>query len=176
LPGPAQEVFAHSGDEACMSYIRQLVARCDTEHECRRNTSSLVPRRLVDVRTDDMRLVELGQQQEKYCTLSHCWGGEHNYVTTRANLEKRQEAFRLEEMPKTFRDAVVVTRALGVSYIWIDSICIIQDDRCATPHVGLRLDVLMRWIDLIAIEQIGRKSLLKWHASIPTPTSPYLPP
>ena len=30
------------------------------------------------------------------------------------------------ELPKTFRDAIIVSRRLGVRYIWIDSLCIIQ--------------------------------------------------
>jgi hypothetical protein len=35
---------------------------------------------------------------------------------------------RLSELPRTFRDAVEVTRGLGYEYIWIDSLCIVQDD------------------------------------------------
>ena len=34
----------------------------------------------------------------------------------------------MAKLPKTFRDAVSVTRALDVRYIWIDSLCIVQDD------------------------------------------------
>jgi hypothetical protein len=38
------------------------------------------------------------------------------------------QKIRLAELPKTFRDAVVITRKLGARYLWIDSLCIVQDE------------------------------------------------
>ncbi|KAJ3553983.1 hypothetical protein NPX13_g10738 [Xylaria arbuscula] len=67
----------------------------------------------------------------RYIALSHCWGqSDPNrrppHCTTKDNVERRQRGFKLSELPKTFQDAVEVTRELGVQYLWIDSICIIQ--------------------------------------------------
>lgn len=42
------------------------------------------------------------------------------------NIENRQNGFKLNDLPKTFQDAIEVTRKLGVQYLWIDSLCIIQ--------------------------------------------------
>jgi Heterokaryon incompatibility protein (HET) len=36
--------------------------------------------------------------------------------------------FSIEDMPLTFQNAVVIARKLSVDYIWIDSLCIRQDD------------------------------------------------
>lgn len=61
--------------------------------------------------------------------LSHCWGGiEPSCRTTWEKLAANQRGIAWDTMPKTFQDAVDFTRRLGLSYIWIDSICIIQDD------------------------------------------------
>ncbi|KAH7628019.1 heterokaryon incompatibility protein-domain-containing protein, partial [Sordaria sp. MPI-SDFR-AT-0083] len=65
-----------------------------------------------------------------YFTLSPSWS-----ITTKAtslklrteNLQKLQEAIPLESLPQTFRNAMGMTRRLGYQYIWIDSLCIIQD-------------------------------------------------
>lgn len=51
------------------------------------------------------------------------------YTTTSSSLVDRLDQILWADLPKTFRDAVIVTRSLGVRYLWIDSICIIQDSR-----------------------------------------------
>jgi len=64
-----------------------------------------------------------------YATLSHCWGDPQNrpLSTTDRTLPCRQRGIKDEELPKTFRDAVHVCREIGIEYIWIDSLCIIQE-------------------------------------------------
>lgn len=64
---------------------------------------------------------------EPYVTLSHCWGNSQPLTLTSANLNKLQTRIAYDSLPRTFQDAVTVTRALGVRYLWIDSLCIIQD-------------------------------------------------
>jgi hypothetical protein len=48
-------------------------------------------------------------------------------MTTSSNLQQHLESIPLSSMPATFRDAVLVSRELNVKYLWIDSLCIIQD-------------------------------------------------
>ena len=67
----------------------------------------------------------------KYIALSHCWGklpveDKKQFCTTRENIDRRQEGFSISELPKTFQDAIRVTRELRIQYLWIDSLCIIQ--------------------------------------------------
>ncbi|KAK6840339.1 hypothetical protein PG995_016093 [Apiospora arundinis] len=61
--------------------------------------------------------------------LSHCWGktisGE--YITTTSNIDSRKSSINVSELPLNFRHAVQITRRLHVRYLWIDSLCIIQD-------------------------------------------------
>lgn len=65
----------------------------------------------------------------KWITLSHCWGGFSPMITTSENLEQRTQAILMSDIPKTFRDAVQITRHLGVRHLWIDSLCIIQNSK-----------------------------------------------
>jgi hypothetical protein len=60
-------------------------------------------------------------------TLSHRWGSADFLKLTRATMHKFCDNILLKDMPKTFRDATIVTRALGIRYLWVDSLCIIQD-------------------------------------------------
>ncbi|KAH7007378.1 heterokaryon incompatibility protein-domain-containing protein [Ilyonectria destructans] len=65
----------------------------------------------------------------RYVALSHCWGkSDTPFTTTMSNLQHRLDGIDIEEMPQTFRDAVKVVRSLGLRYLWIDSLCIIQQD------------------------------------------------
>jgi hypothetical protein len=64
----------------------------------------------------------------RWATLSYSWGGDQPHKTTRHNLERYVEAISLADMPQTIQDAVNVCRQLDISYIWIDSLCIVQGD------------------------------------------------
>lgn len=61
-----------------------------------------------------------------YVTLSHCWGKGVLVTTLQKNLE--DFLVKVPSLPKTFEDTIFATQMLGVRYLWIDSLCIIQDD------------------------------------------------
>lgn len=92
-----------------------------------------LPHRVIDVGpadgTAEPRLVETNGRTGRYITLSHCWGGGSPIMTTRASLARHRAGIRLADLPRTFGDAVAVVRRLGVRHLWIDSLCIVQDDR-----------------------------------------------
>jgi Heterokaryon incompatibility protein (HET) len=72
----------------------------------------------------------LGHSQTvEYATLSHCWGQEQIITTTKNTFKSRQRGIPWECLSKTFREAIYITHKLGYRYIWIDSLCIIQDDK-----------------------------------------------
>lgn len=70
------------------------------------------------------------RRKGQYIALSHRWpvDPKQHFMTTRPVLEQRKKLIRLEDMPASYKDAVTVTRRLGVRYLWIDSLCIVQDD------------------------------------------------
>jgi hypothetical protein len=65
----------------------------------------------------------------KYMILSHCWGESQPLTTTSKTIRQRETNIAFDNLPKTFRDAVTVTRELGIRYLWIDCLCIIQGDK-----------------------------------------------
>jgi hypothetical protein len=100
----------------------------------------LVPSRLLTfpvapVPAGEELLVKLVQSTElsqdtQYVALSHCWGGPEFPIPRilEGSLKTHtKDGLRYAELPKTFRDAIDVTRAMGYEYLWIDSLCIIQD-------------------------------------------------
>lgn len=64
----------------------------------------------------------------KYIALSHCWGKSPVVRTTKDTFHQFTDSIDLGCLNKTFRDTIAVTRSLGIRYLWIDSLCIIQDD------------------------------------------------
>jgi hypothetical protein len=82
--------------------------------------------------SDFIRLVRASEtSRQEYVALSHCWGKlsdeeKKGFCTTTENFPQRRKGFKISDLPKTFQDAVKVARELGVLYLWIDSLCIIQ--------------------------------------------------
>jgi len=105
-----------------------------------------MPTRLIDI-GDTLRLVESSSVPEhsRYVALSHCWGqlAERNrFCTYKRNLEAHRTciAASVDQLPRSFRDAVVVARGIGVKYLWIDSLCIVQDDTQDWEHEAKRME------------------------------------
>ncbi|KAL4725857.1 hypothetical protein ACLX1H_006531 [Fusarium chlamydosporum] len=70
-----------------------------------------------------------GTQPVPYVALSYCWGdkGQNRFRTEKRTLALRRQGFDLAQLPTTLQDAVKTTRTLGLHYIWIDALCIVQD-------------------------------------------------
>ncbi|KAF1850201.1 HET-domain-containing protein [Cucurbitaria berberidis CBS 394.84] len=109
----------------------------DGHDKCRppagHGASSFVPTRLLDVSSNSIRLIESEQEikegsDRSFVALSHCWGLIPIIRTLIDNYDEHRKGIAPERLSKTFREAVHATRKLGYRYIWIDSLCIKQDD------------------------------------------------
>jgi len=96
-------------------------------HSCYQGDRTPLPTRVIDVHTDTPFLHISDGRKALYMTLSHCWGGEQPLITTTSTLEEHCRGIPMESFPELYRDAVQVTRRLGIQYLWIDSLCILQD-------------------------------------------------
>jgi len=139
--------LAEMNREAYFSILKHWLDDCDRNHlECRRRVipnegnCNPLPTRLINVSIEGQLKIweppDCTTEEVKYAALSHRWGPEVRYGggsreevrTTRENIEERRIHFPTKVLPQTFQDAVIVTRELGLLYLWIDSLCIIQGD------------------------------------------------
>ena len=126
LTATCRPVLTSQSFELCKHWLHH----CSKEHhDCGDLRDRPLPTRLIDVGSSSIKLCETRGKDGQYVTLSHCWGGVTTLMTIQENLEEHFRAIPHEKLPKTFRDAVTITRALGFVYLWIDSLCIIQDKR-----------------------------------------------
>jgi hypothetical protein len=125
-------------DPPLSTYIHCLTSwldRCSKTHgACIRAKSSRLPTRVLDLGTPNSdktclrEASEIEEQSEKYIALSHCWGASQTCTTTNSTISERKQNISLDSLPPNFQDAVKITKGLGIRYLWIDSLCIIQDN------------------------------------------------
>jgi Heterokaryon incompatibility protein (HET) len=94
--------------------------------------SSILPKRVINFGSgtgiQGPFLYESAGEHERYITLSYCWGHQKSFSITRDTKLERKHGSPWSSLPRTFQDAMLVVRKLGVTYLWIDALCIIQDD------------------------------------------------
>jgi Heterokaryon incompatibility protein (HET) len=141
LPCPWQffptkfETIGNTGSDWSFDRVLIWLSRCVSSHQCGGDTfAGPMPKRVLDVHQDeqdeqDVRLCQPGGEREKYVCLSHCWGDARTFITTTSNLSSRLKSIAWDNLPKTYKEAIQIVRKLDVRYIWIDSLCIVQDDR-----------------------------------------------
>jgi hypothetical protein len=126
---------ANSADAVARQTL-SWIEECHTTHpSCQSVATSTTwkPTRLIFTGRPDVGLVpRLCKSSElspdiTYVTLSHCWGLIKVFRLLSTNLVDLLEELPLLELTQVFRDAIDLTRRLGISYIWIDSLCIVQD-------------------------------------------------
>ncbi|KAK5230881.1 hypothetical protein LTR99_003901 [Exophiala xenobiotica] len=136
---PADDVPERSDSDSSFSTIQSWMNTCQEKHEmCRMNQSQgHMPTRLIHVGSagEKLRLCltsEVGGITG-YAALSHSWGEKESRKTdvpktTKSNLKSRMKNIKWKDLTNTFQDAVEITRRLGLEYLWVDSLCINQDD------------------------------------------------
>lgn len=110
------------------SWLNDCITRKGKHQNCGKNEDPpLLPTRVIDVGSSDANLhISHTGEKSHYIVLGHCWGGVVPIMTTTSTIHGFMRRLPLE-MPKTFADAIAVTRTMGQRYLWIDSLCILQD-------------------------------------------------
>lgn len=125
--------------------INSWLDDCLANHDrCRKTLSGAVidesrepilPTRVLDVgnhtNNQYIKLVETSGRLGQYLALSHCWGPPQKRPlrTIKGTLADHLRGIAVDNLPKTFKDAVTITRGVRVRYLWIDSLRIVQDDK-----------------------------------------------
>ncbi|KAF9461943.1 heterokaryon incompatibility protein-domain-containing protein [Collybia nuda] len=127
---PQREVLVDVNSATAYNLVNNCISRCIRHKFCPAPHPTPLPTRVIDCIDPDWPrlLVNLEVKEEKYVALSYVWGcKEQPHCTTQTNLQSYVENIPLEYIPKTILDALTVTRALGLRYLWVDAFCIIQD-------------------------------------------------
>lgn len=139
---------ASIGDPSVIDLAASWLTKCTTEDPNRKDClkgsseSQFYPERLLDIRGDNVCLFLKDNMvsQKPYCALSYCWGKEPiSPVLTASNSKDFRTSIDPENLPKTIRDAIHVTKQLGIDYLWVDCLCIIQqgdDGKVWEKHAG----------------------------------------
>lgn len=118
--------------EEYQSLLTGWINDCNSTHRNCTAPDPILPKRVLDVGTDTakrLRLYISSGEVAPYVALSHCWGLTRILLkTTTSTVKDYQQGIDFQRLPKNFQDAVTVTRSIGVRYLWIDSLCIIQND------------------------------------------------
>jgi len=126
----------HTGkwtDPAVMTWSKAKIDECIAQHpKCA--GSGFRPRRLIDVQSQPAKLVIEDDiaQTPVYTALSYCWGSESDTVAQlKTDSQEVESMFTSgipdDLIPAVVRDAILVTRALSIPYLWVDALCIRQD-------------------------------------------------
>jgi hypothetical protein len=132
LPRPS--VGGHPLSPQALQWVRSLADRCAALHtSCTSEDLPQLPKRVLFLETTGetdikVRLVEPDRESADFAALSHSWGSERSCMTTKKTLQDKKDGIPWNSIPQTFRDAITYVLTLGIQYLWIDSLCIVQDD------------------------------------------------
>ena len=149
IPGlfTSRPVADDSGSEACFKIAQYWLKTCLETHNglCQVKEKMPLPTRVLDVGLLDSHLVNLYISNGEYgqwLTLSHCWGESHPATTTTSNLDSHCNRISISTLPRTFQDAIIITRKLGYRYLWIDSLCIVQDSMLDWQQESVKMNTI----------------------------------
>jgi Heterokaryon incompatibility protein (HET) len=129
-------IGSHTSNEATLELARSWLTQCRQQHlscELLAAKKEFLPARLIDIgptSSSEWRLWVQARDQyrpEKYLTLSHRWGTTSFLNLNKSNIEILEAGLPISALPKTFKEAVEIVRRLGGQFLWIDSLCILQD-------------------------------------------------
>jgi hypothetical protein len=120
-------------------FVEDLLRECRLSHDCtlgQAREPRQMPTRLISIRDEglesdpSLKLVEWSEAAEAqpYIALSHRWAKAVDCVTLLGNIKERMTNLDYNILPQTFKDAIIVSLVHGYTYLWIDCLCIVQDD------------------------------------------------
>lgn len=135
---------------ASLSVARSWYQQCLSHTTCRnwKQETRVLPTRLIQICRPDSNSPVLSARIHEtkylptstpYATLSHCWGKGVIFRLLKENLKDLSVSIPISQLPKVFQDAIHVSYEVGISYLWIDSLCIIQDSKEDWTHEAKRM-------------------------------------
>ncbi|EMD01295.1 hypothetical protein BAUCODRAFT_29738 [Baudoinia panamericana UAMH 10762] len=137
-----------AADGAALLLAQWLEACNNTHCECQPAASTKhIPKRLLYVGTEQqpaLRLCCTNEVAEPYVVLSYCWGLGNDIRTTSENVSIHTVRIEEDNLPKTYSDTIALTRRLGIRWLWIDALCILQDSYKDWDEQAAQMDAVYR--------------------------------
>jgi Heterokaryon incompatibility protein (HET) len=111
-------------------FIQDQLRNCSAHRSCDQRARTVLPKRVLAVGHDneDICLHETSNEHGVYAALSYCWGRSTALLkTTQSTLATFKYKIEWQTVPRTIQDAIVIARRIGLKYIWVDCLCIVQD-------------------------------------------------
>ncbi len=125
-----RESIPFAGIEHATAWIEARLRDCCTSHPLCRKSTTVGPKRLLKLSTGNkVNLVDCPEQIPSYVALSYCWGGEQECKLTTAMIDAFRKEIPWNNLKQLHQDVFTLCHKLGLEYLWIDALCIIQDDR-----------------------------------------------
>ncbi|KAK0644290.1 heterokaryon incompatibility protein-domain-containing protein [Cercophora newfieldiana] len=125
------KISGGTGDSEALTQAARWLGECREKHvKCHKVDETFVPTRLLRIGGHEtMALCEKVSGHINYAALSHHWSEETQAVILKTtNIEQRKiDGITISDLPQMMQDVVAVLRGLKIDYVWIDSLCIIQD-------------------------------------------------
>ncbi|GAW22625.1 hypothetical protein ANO14919_121670 [Xylariales sp. No.14919] len=128
FPGLKYHPVERTDSERSMEHLKDWIKICDENHTCCSHGDPVLPSRVISVSDDRVRVIDGEGRRGRYMTLSHRWGDKETFTLKKRNMAATMGSIPWESIPKVYQESIQVTRLLGVEYIWIDTLCIVQDD------------------------------------------------
>lgn len=161
--------------ERNVALMKNWISTCKNQHTaCQLDASAnWLPTRLIQISKLDMfnvRLVETGHLNShsecpvQFMALSHMWGDvsiSPPLRTLKSNYDSMQQEIYMEELSQNFVDAVLVCRKLGVEYVWIDSLCIIQDSPEDWKREAVTMHLVYKYAQATIVAYVSQLQVIK---------------
>jgi hypothetical protein len=161
---PPRLVGQHSNEiDDVLQDPKFWMKECLANHDrCQREEARRLPTRVIEVGQSGAVLKPRLHISEgcmgSFVALSHCWGGSLVTHTRSSNIEEHCRGLAFETLPRTFQDAITITKALGVRYLWIDALCIIQDSMEDWNVEASRMDSIYSDALVVLVAAVGGDS------------------
>lgn len=127
-----------AASEDSFQLIKSWLSGCMQNHRhCQDTNAKTLPSRIIEIKKPGtpqeitkLSLIEPNENDHgRYAALSYCWGCLQLTVLTTDNISQMRQEIQYDSLPLTFQDAIRVCISLGLKYLWIDALCILQDSK-----------------------------------------------
>ena len=126
-----RNLFCDIGSDRALSLAMDMLHNCSVNHSRCPSIAephSQLPSRVIDCSNPSQpNLFITSGLHARYIALSYVWGEAQEHKTTTKNIDSYIRSISIDILPRTIVDAILITHRLGVRYLWVDSLCIIQD-------------------------------------------------